>query len=151
MEFPVSRGTKTISSLIRWDHGENWFVSKFENIRSEKTGERVFQIGLNAEDTEFLAGHIIDGKVLLPATFYLSMVWEAFSLMHAGPMYMNMPVEFNDIRFVRATHLNKGSNVTLTVSIHHGTGLFDVRLQFILLLERAINISMIFRSLKPER
>lgn len=60
VEFPVSRGTPNISSLIKWDHHEDWFVMKFAAQRACKSGERKVTISLE-EDT-YISGHVIDGE-----------------------------------------------------------------------------------------
>ncbi|XP_073848315.1 fatty acid synthase 3 [Musca autumnalis] len=126
IEFPVSRGTPGISSLIRWDHSEKWFVTTYENMKTKSSGERMYTISLSSDDEEFIGGHVIDGKILIPATCYLQYVWETFSLMYHGPSYMDVPVEFEDVKFMRATHMSPNQNVELVVMIHYGTGNFEI-------------------------
>lgn len=124
--FPVSRGTRGISSLVKWDHTEDWFITKYENMQTKSSGERLFKLTLQSDNEEFLSGHIIDGKVLVPATAYLQYVWETFSLMYHGPSIVDVPLEFNDIEFIRATHLTKDNTVDLIVMIQYGTGHFEI-------------------------
>lgn len=126
VEFPVSRGTRGISSLVKWDHSEDWFITKYENMQTKSSGERLFKLTLQSDNEEFLSGHIIDGKVLVPATAYLQYVWETFSLMYHGPSIVDVPLEFEDIRFLRATHLTKDNTVELIVMIQYGTGHFEI-------------------------
>ncbi|XP_067616135.1 fatty acid synthase isoform X2 [Eurosta solidaginis] len=126
IEFPVSNGTSGISSLIRWDHSEDWFVTKYENMKTKSSGERLFKVNLSSDNEEFMTGHVIDGKVLVPATCYIQYVWETFSLMYHGPSYMDVPVEFEDIRFLRATSMSLNGNIELNVMIHYGTGQFEI-------------------------
>uniref|UniRef100_T1P9U1 Fatty acid synthase n=1 Tax=Musca domestica TaxID=7370 RepID=T1P9U1_MUSDO len=126
IEFPVSRGTPGISSLVRWDHSENWFVTTYENMKTKASGERMYTISLSSDDEEFIGGHVIDGKILIPATCYLQYVWETFCLMFHGPSYMDIPVEFDEVKFLRATHMVPNQNVNLTVMIHYGTGNFEI-------------------------
>lgn len=61
VDFPVSRGTGMISPLVRWEHSEDWFVTKFELQRSAKSGERIVNMSLNDQDYDFIVGHTIDG------------------------------------------------------------------------------------------
>lgn len=63
IDFPVSRGTGLISPLIRWEHSEDWFVTKFEMQRSTKSGERIVKMSLNDQDYDFIVGHRIDGNL----------------------------------------------------------------------------------------
>lgn len=62
MQFPVSRGTPMIAPLVRWEHGDDWFVTKFELQRSTRSGERKVNISINDQDYDFIVGHTIDGK-----------------------------------------------------------------------------------------
>ena len=64
VHFPVSRGTPMISSLIKWDHSEDWFVTKFEMQKKNLSGERKVMIGLGDQDYEYVVGHTIDGNFL---------------------------------------------------------------------------------------
>lgn len=43
-----------------------------------------------------------------------------------GPIFFNCNVEFEDIRFVRATPMNKGEEIELTITILRGTGQFSI-------------------------
>lgn len=62
IQFPVSRGTPMVSSLIKWDHSADWYVTKFETQEKIKSGERTITVVLTDEDMEYVAGHVIDGK-----------------------------------------------------------------------------------------
>lgn len=125
VQFPVSRGTAMISPYVRWEHSEDWFITKFELQRSSRSGERKVKITLTDQDYDFIAGHAIDGRVLFPATAYLQLVWETLAMMK-GPIFFDMNVEFEDIRFLRATSLAAGQVVEFTITIHAGTGRFEI-------------------------
>jgi fatty acid synthase len=62
VEFPVSRGTPMISSLIKWDHADDWFVTNFASHMVEKSAERKVRISFNDAEFEFMSGHCIDGE-----------------------------------------------------------------------------------------
>lgn len=114
-----------ISPLIRWEHGDDWFVTKFELQRSTRSGERKVKISLTDQDYDFIVGHTIDGRVLFPATAYLQLAWETLALMK-GPIYFDMNVEFEDIRFLRATGITKGQPIEFNIMVHTGTGQFEI-------------------------
>lgn len=61
VEYPVSRGTHKISPLIKWNHSENYFVSKFELQDANSSGERKVNISLDSDNYAFVEGHRIDG------------------------------------------------------------------------------------------
>lgn len=124
VEFPVSIETPMISPLIRWDHSESWFVVKYDDATSERS-ERSFRIKLEAEDYRYVAGHKIDGRLLLPATLYLELVWKAFCGM-LGTNHAETGVELSDVKFLRATALNSTAEIVFNVVIQRGTGHFEV-------------------------
>lgn len=45
-----------VSPLVRWEHSEDWFVTKFELQRSTRSGERKVTISLKDEEYEFISG-----------------------------------------------------------------------------------------------
>lgn len=114
-----------ISPLVRWEHSEDWFVTKFELQRSTRTGERKVTIDLSSDDYEFVAGHAIDGRVLFPATGYLQLAWETLAMMK-GPIFFDTNVEFEDVRFLRATGVQKGQLIEFNIMVHIGTGRFEI-------------------------
>lgn len=63
VKYPVSRGTPMISPLIKWDHSEDHFVTRFE-ARVPKA-ERSFSINIGEQEHEFISGHTIDGEILV--------------------------------------------------------------------------------------
>lgn len=69
VQFPVSRATSMIAPLVRWEHGDDWFVTKFELQRSTRSGERKVQISLNDQDYDFIVGHTIDGNLFKKKIF----------------------------------------------------------------------------------
>lgn len=46
--------------------------------------------------------------------------------MMKGPIFFDMNVEFEDIRFLRATGINKGQTVEFHIMVHTGTGRFEI-------------------------
>lgn len=60
VEFPVSRGTKMISPLIKWEHSENWTVPTYDPY--ERCERRNISINLSDIKYEFMKGHIVDGE-----------------------------------------------------------------------------------------
>uniref|UniRef100_A0A182RRM2 Uncharacterized protein n=1 Tax=Anopheles funestus TaxID=62324 RepID=A0A182RRM2_ANOFN len=124
VEFPVSQGTSMISSLLEWDHSADWHVTNFRTTRMVDQSTTEYTISLSEQD--YIAGHCIDGRILIPATGYLFYVWDSFSG-KMGIIPEEMPVEFSDIEFLRATTLVGDQQVTLTVDLNEITGHFEVR------------------------
>ncbi|GAB0094756.1 Fatty acid synthase [Sergentomyia squamirostris] len=125
IEYPVARGTPMISPLIKWDHSEDWYVTKFKSEKILKSGERHLKIQLTMDDCEYIAGHTIDGRIIFPATGYLHLVWETYGMMK-GDKFFDMEIELSDIRFLRATNMTKDTEIEFLIMIHPGTGRFEI-------------------------
>ncbi|KAG5347678.1 FAS synthase, partial [Acromyrmex charruanus] len=123
VEFPVSRGTPMISPSIRWCHSENWLTSSAEQKYIKSRG-RYINIILDDEDHEYMSGHMIDGRNLLPAMGYLVFVWQTIGLMK-GSMHTTIPIVFEDVKFIRAAHLSKNDTTELFVAIQKD-GRFEI-------------------------
>ncbi|XP_070505897.1 fatty acid synthase-like isoform X2 [Chironomus tepperi] len=101
VNFPVSRGTPMISPVIKWNHEDDHL------------------------NFEYVQGHIVDGRVLFPATGWIYLVWETFAAM-IGVHYEQVKVVLEDIHLLRATPLFKNQDLLVTISIHRGSGRFEV-------------------------
>jgi len=77
-----------------------------------------------------MIGHVMDGKNLVPATGYLIMVWETIGMLH-GEMYTEISVVFEDVNFVRATHMPKEGEIQLTVMIQKGYLVVFIHIKYI--------------------
>lgn len=62
ISFPVSQGTPMIGSLVKWNHTQSWSIPACDLNEKETKCERSFLIDVNAENFEYMSGHIIDGK-----------------------------------------------------------------------------------------
>ncbi|XP_063696021.1 fatty acid synthase-like [Culicoides brevitarsis] len=127
IEFPVSAGTPMISHLIKWDHSTDYLLVKLDGDSRERGAEQKFNIVLTSKDYEYISGHKIDGRILFPATGYLYLAWNSFARFNSkGSVCTDQPVEISDIKFVRATTLQKGATVVFSVILHPGTGRFEI-------------------------
>lgn len=79
VQFPVSKGTPSISPLVRWDYSQDWYVHVDDEMSKIKEGHRTVKISLDDDEHKYLAGHVIRGKVLYPTGGYLvSQVCDCF-------------------------------------------------------------------------
>ncbi|OXU25389.1 hypothetical protein TSAR_001850 [Trichomalopsis sarcophagae] len=125
VEYPVSRSTRIISPLIKWQHSEDWYVTSFKSNQKITSGERIVKVSLSDTEYEFLAGHVVDGRNLYPATGYLQLIWETLGMMH-GEFFAELSVVFENVKFMRATNIPKDKEIELTVMIQKGTGRFEI-------------------------
>ncbi|CAH2232242.1 jg2964 [Pararge aegeria aegeria] len=125
VQFPVSQGTPMISHLVEWEHSEDWYVTSYKAQEKMKSGERTVRMSIADEDSEFMAGHVVDGRNLYPATGYLVMVWETLGMM-MGELHTEVSVVFENVRFQRATNIPKDGNLEFIVMIQKGSGQFEI-------------------------
>ncbi|XP_011705011.1 PREDICTED: fatty acid synthase-like [Wasmannia auropunctata] len=89
-----------------------------------KSKERYVEISLDFEEYDYIDGHVIDGRTLLPATTYLVLVWQTIGMMKKQ-IYTTVPIIFQDVKFNRATHLSKNNTVGLMIAIQND-GKFEI-------------------------
>lgn len=124
ISFPVGRGTGMINSMIKWDHSVKWTYADFSK-NPTAAGQSSVDYDLSRKSDAFIAGHTIDGRVLFPATGYLTIVWKTFAKMHRLD-YEQMSVVMEDIQFLRATIMPKQGVVKFIISIFEGSGNFEI-------------------------
>ncbi|XP_011875303.1 PREDICTED: fatty acid synthase-like [Vollenhovia emeryi] len=125
VEFPVSRGTPMISPLIRWDHSENLYVFKYSEQCVLNKREIDVTIDIRDETFIYLGGHMINERYVFPATGYLFYLWKMIADLKKED-YVNVPIVFEDINFIRATVLTKHNPCTLHLSIQKDSNRFEI-------------------------
>jgi fatty acid synthase, animal type len=120
VSVPVSSTTPMLSSLVLWDHSDNWAVPTAQDFIALGNGGAgsgsagSFEIDVssaNSEDT-FLTGHVIDGRVLFPATGYLVLAWRQLAKL-MGQSVGQFPVAFENVGIHRATILPSSGRAQL--------------------------------------
>lgn len=71
VSYPVSRSTPMIAPLVRWNHDNDWYVTSYQLQNKIGSGERIISVSLTEDESEYISGHVIDGRNLFPATGYL--------------------------------------------------------------------------------
>lgn len=112
-----------ISPNIQWSHTENYLVPYFDTFSSYE--RRKVAINLNDKSFDFINGHIVDGRVLFPATGWIFLVWETFCMMN-GVLLEEQAVVLHDIKLMRATLLAKNQDVFVSINIQRGAGRFEI-------------------------
>jgi fatty acid synthase len=122
VEWPVARNTQSISSLIKWDHKENYFVRKYPEYHFRATAADMnLSISTSLRDDAYLKDHCIDGKVLFPATGYLMLAWRRLASVH-GKHWNDLPVVFEDVQIRRPIFLSALEKTKITIRLHQSTG-----------------------------
>lgn len=122
ISYPVGRSTPMLNSRVGWDHSQKWILL---DVSKESSGETLVEVNLSKEGDAYLAGHTIDGRVLFPATGYLTLAWKTFAKMK-GTTHDRMPVVLENIVFHRATILPKDGSVKFGLNFFDGSGKFEI-------------------------
>ncbi|KXJ69783.1 hypothetical protein RP20_CCG025833 [Aedes albopictus] len=125
VQFPVSRGTPMISPLIHWDHREDAHVVKYTWDQTAKSRAAIINVSVSGQDWKHIEGHNIDGRVLFPATGYLKLVWDHVAYLSHCDLE-DFAIEFEDVRFLRATTITKGQTIQFRLSVEEASGFFEV-------------------------
>ena len=107
VEWPVAVGTQSISSLMKWDHNDSYFVKKFPEFHFKSiASDLVFELALDDPDDMFLQDHVIDGKIIFPATGFLMLAWRRLAVQR-GQQWNELPVVFENVHFRRAVIMTR--------------------------------------------
>ena len=105
VEWPVARGTQSISSLLRWQHCDSYHVKKYpEHYCKATASDMNCVIDLNMNLYSFLSDHCIDESIIYPATGYLMLAWRQLANFFSKP-WNTVPVVFEDVQFRRSLFL----------------------------------------------
>jgi len=91
----------------------------FKTNKKITSGERIVNVTLKDETFEYVSGHVIDGRNLFPATGYLALVWDTISKLR-GQWLKEIPIVFENVKFIRATHIPKQGDLDLTIMVQKG-------------------------------
>jgi len=126
VQYPVPRGTQSLSSLIKWDHSQSWLVTQYpEYFNPSASSDYVVKVNVAEAEDEYLVGHKIDGRVIYPATGYLMLAWKMLAKVK-GQFYDKIPVEFENVTIHRATILPKQGEVKFTIRMMETSGEFSI-------------------------
>ncbi|KAJ8686146.1 hypothetical protein QAD02_021940 [Eretmocerus hayati] len=124
VQYPVGRGTPSLSSLVKWDHSTDWLVNYYSPLEEVKEGERTFKIDLNSDEYQYLRGNVINGRLSIPLSLCLE---HACKILRACEPNGKGNVVFEDIKINKAlVTVSDDSIAQLTVTVSKGSGKFEV-------------------------
>ncbi|MBX2836902.1 MAG: acyltransferase domain-containing protein [Gammaproteobacteria bacterium] len=111
-------------SKVSWLHKKH-DVPLFDRYQANAEGGRTFDISLAKEEYQFIQDHQIAGKVLFPGVGYLYLVWQLFAE-NNNTTVDQQPIQFSNIKFLRATRVHIEKEVQLTARYSPASGLFEL-------------------------
>lgn len=103
------------SNLVSWNHNEEFPIPNERDFGGGMNNAHKIVYNLAEEKDKFLNGHVIDGKILLPATSYLCSLWDAFCKIHHFQLSDSINYCFTDFEILQAIQVEKDSKVELSV------------------------------------
>lgn len=126
VQYPVSRGTQSLSPLVKWDHSQSWLVTQYpEYFNPSSNADFTVKCDISEAEDEYIADHCVDGRVLFPATGYLMLAWKMLAKCK-GQFYDKLPVLFENVTLHRASILTKTNSVKFVVRLMETSGDFSV-------------------------
>ncbi|XP_063616349.1 fatty acid synthase-like [Cydia splendana] len=123
VSWPVSRGTPSLASHVGWDHSVEWTVADSKTAAS--SGQNVVEYNLNNPEDAFFSGYNIDGRILFPATGYLTLVWMTMAKMQKVKIE-EAAVVIENMHLRRPTIISRDAPVQFLVTIFSGSGEFEI-------------------------
>lgn len=68
--YPVSRETRMLAPLVRWQHDRDWMVA-FSSNDDLFPGERRITVQTKSKEFSYMFDHVIDGRHILPGFCYV--------------------------------------------------------------------------------
>ena len=115
VSYPVSRGTPSLSPLIKWDHSDDWFVPLYPDyFNPSNSSEYKVTIDLERSEDAFYSEHCINDQIIFPITGFIVMIWQMLAK-SVGKSINECPIEFENIKVYRAAILNPQEKTTFTI------------------------------------
>ncbi|KAJ8912887.1 hypothetical protein NQ315_011210 [Exocentrus adspersus] len=122
ISYPVSRGTKMLNSLVKWDHNTSWFVPLWNH---KDSFGNIICVNISDAKYAYLTGHNIDGEIMMPGSGYIEFAWRTLASLHRKKME-ELPVVIENVKFKRSTILTANTQVKFLVNIMKDSGQFEI-------------------------
>ncbi|XP_035731578.1 fatty acid synthase-like [Vespa mandarinia] len=124
--YPVSKGTPSISSLVRWEHSLNWYVNFFKRQVEQIKAERSFMLDLKSDKYKFLQDFKIGNIVIIPLTFCLKLVLDIYSDIIGDKDIKSFTFE-NIYIYDVLLRVPSDDDLTLLIMVFQGSGNFEIK------------------------
>nr|CAD7445195.1 unnamed protein product [Timema bartmani] len=129
VQYPVSRGTASLSSLVTWNH-EDTLESLLEMDTSKLEGFTIsvdhnFTICLDQNQDRMLAGHKIDGKIYLPLSYLLTITWNLFCS-KLRKKFTETSVMFQNLHVHQNIEIPEKGDLNLCTFLQKDSGIFEI-------------------------
>ncbi|XP_071051537.1 fatty acid synthase-like [Onthophagus taurus] len=122
INYPVSRGTLSLTPLVHWEHSETWRTGIEDKI-NYLFNVKDTQITLNSDEYRYCNGHILDDNCTFPISSLLNILME---ILISGSDTKPSTVIFENILFKNMLTIPKVDSIPLHALIQTGSGSFEI-------------------------
>ncbi|VAW64320.1 Malonyl CoA-acyl carrier protein transacylase [hydrothermal vent metagenome] len=115
----------SLPQLTGWDHTVSWKLPDLENSILRSNADYIYNIDLSREEYGYFKDHKLNSHIVVPGLGYLYLVWQTVSKISRTP-FSRLKIQFSDVRFHRATILQKHNSTDLKVRYLPTTHQFEV-------------------------
>ncbi|XP_025837114.1 fatty acid synthase-like isoform X3 [Agrilus planipennis] len=121
IEYPIGRGTPSLTSIVHWEHSEEWRTGNEDKL-NYLVSVKDIQVSLNTEEFKDYAGHKLDSRVILPPSLYLMIVYK----MLIDEFHKCEDFVFQNLHFKKVLSIPTIGHVPLSAMVQKGSGEFEV-------------------------
>lgn len=115
-----------ISPQIKWKHDKDWFIMIYKAETDCEYFHRIVTINLREKEWEYLTGHVIDGRILLPASACVVIAWDTLAVMKGKPKFNMEYLTVKNPKFLITVQLDEDKTTQLTILLQKSTGQYVV-------------------------
>ncbi|KAK4881873.1 hypothetical protein RN001_005192 [Aquatica leii] len=122
IEYPVSRGVKSLAPLVHWEHGEKWRAG-LEDKLNYLASVRDLSISLSNDEYKDLYSHQLSDTVVIPTSVYLTFLYD---ILLGTRMTKVSDIIFENLKFKNYLCIPKMGSAPLYVMAQKGSGEFEI-------------------------
>lgn len=122
IEYPVSRGVKSLTPLVHWEHGEKWRAG-LEDKLNYMASVRDLNISVSKDEYRHLNGHQLNHTIIIPTSTYLGFLYDILTGTRIAKI---SDVIFENLKFKNMITVPKMGSVPLYVMVQKGSGEFEI-------------------------
>ncbi|KAF5305398.1 hypothetical protein FQR65_LT07724 [Abscondita terminalis] len=122
IDYPVSRGVKSLAPLVHWEHGEKWRAG-LEDKLNYLASVREKNISLSDEEYKEFYSHQLSNSVVIPTSYYLAVLYD---ILLGTRITKSSDIIFENLKFKNYLRIPDMGSAPLYVMVQKGSGEFEV-------------------------
>ncbi|KAB0802399.1 hypothetical protein PPYR_04585 [Photinus pyralis] len=122
VKYPVSKGVKSLTPLVHWEHGEKWRAG-LEDKLNYMASVRDLTISLSNDEYRYLNAHQLNKTTIIPTSTYLAFLYD---ILTGTRITKISDVIFENLKFKNMVTVPKMGSIPLYVMVQKGSGEFEI-------------------------